>query len=291
MKYFKSFFKPQIDIPTASCLTSEDHAKLDHGLDLLRSATAEVSQAAMKTAKVLEDKLHDTEIRFFSTIDMVDDLVIIKDGKGRWKTLNKTGQVLFNWIHREYINKTDKELQEQYPLYAPCLENCIESDEAAWREGRSHRTEEYIPYAEGYRCFDVIKTPVFDSEGNRKELIVVGRDITEIIEKRQRTKACFTAINSASDIIAILDWQGLIFFCNDQFVEAFKKESYKEFVGQEFSSVMQDFPDLYKMWEAVQRNQIWHGMYHNFTLTAIPVMNGEIDPVFYIITLKKLPKQ
>lgn len=54
---------------------------------------------AVNAAIVLEQRLRDTEHRFYSTID---DLVSIKDAHGRWKTLNKVGQDLLGLKYNLY---------------------------------------------------------------------------------------------------------------------------------------------------------------------------------------------
>ena len=93
----KSFFSPK-----SYCETIDDNAdaafkqhielekdRLEGSLQLLKKTTDEVSVAAVNAAVVLEQQLRDIERRFFSTIDIIDDLVIVKDGDGRWKTLNE----------------------------------------------------------------------------------------------------------------------------------------------------------------------------------------------------------
>ena len=196
----KSFFSPK-----SYCETIDDNAdaafkqhielekdRLEGSLQLLKKTTDEVSVAAVNAAVVLEQQLRDIERRFFSTVDIIDDLIIVKDGDGRWKTLNKVGQELFGWYHGEYYNKTDHELIALFPQMKDTLSKCILTDDVAWDLGKSNRVEKYITFGNSYRILDVIKTPVFNTDGTRKELIIVGRDMTEIIEKQRRNKACFS---------------------------------------------------------------------------------------------------
>lgn len=210
----KSFFSPKSyretidDAADAADAAFKQHIelekdRLESSLQLLKKTTDEVSIAAVNATIVLEDRLRDTEYRFFSTIDTIDDLVIIKDGEGRWKTLNKVGQDLLGWHHGEYYNKTDHELIALFPQMKDTLSKCILTDDAAWNLGRSNRVEEYITFGNSNKILDVIKTPVFNRDGTRKELIIVGRDMTEIIEQQRRMKTCFHAMNS--DGCAILD--------------------------------------------------------------------------------------
>lgn len=280
----------ELNIPT---LDEHDSEKLEHSFNLLRRTTFAVTEAAADTARFLEERLRDTEYRFFSTIDSIDDFIIIKDGAGKWKTVNKAGQNLFKWIHGEYYDKTDKELLWEYPLYTETLNKCSDSDERAWRSKKSYRSQECVPYGtEGYRCFDVLKTPVFDEIGKRKELIIVGRDITEDLEKQRRMKAAFIALNSVSDIIVILDYRGNIFFCNDTFLITFNENSYEEVVGKHICDII-TIDEFENMWNVISHNGKWDGTctsdsFYNseHDLHVTPMMNGVTYPIYYICTLR-----
>ena len=212
----KSFFSPKSyretidDAADAADAAFKQHIelekdRLEESLQLLKKTTDEVSVAAVNATIVLEQQLRDTERRFFSTIDIIDDLIIVKDGDGRWKTLNKVGQELFGWYHGEYYNKTDHELIALFPQMKNTLSKCILTDDAAWNLGRSNRVEEYITFGNSNKILDVIKTPVFNNDGTRKELIIVGRDMTEVIEQQRRMKTCFHAMNSDCDGCDIMD--------------------------------------------------------------------------------------
>jgi len=274
-----------VEIPQSSI----DTARLDESLQLLRTTTVEVSEAAVSAAKVLEDRLHDSNLRFLSTIDAISDLVIIKDAEGRWQTVNTVGQRVFGWSHGEYYNKTDSELAVIYPHFKECLAVCNKTDKAAWALHKSNRSEEHIPDGRGEFIFDVIKTPIYDTDGSRKELIVVGRDVTEARKKERRMQVCFTALNSASDIIFIVDDQGKIFFCNDKFVQAFHLESYNDVVDKYVEDALPfTIPNREAMWNHVRTNHIWEQeVCPKYKMTILPVMNGAPDPIFYICTLKQ----
>ena len=290
----KKIFGKKTTPPPPPQISNADVERLDHSFNLLRTTTSAVTEAATETARMLQDQLRDTEFRFFSTIDAIEDFVIIKDGSGRWKTVNRSGQNLFKWIHGEYFDKTDLELANTHPLYTECLSQCSESDERAWLSKKTHRSRECIPYGlDGHRCFDIMKTPVFDECGNRKELIVIGRDITEEIEKQRRMNAAFVALNSASDNIIILDFRGNVYFCNDIFLQTFKINSYDEIVGHHITTILH-IDDFDNLWKAVTENHHWDGvcmpngdiceLRHNLHIT--PMMNGLPYPIYYVCTLK-----
>lgn len=282
----KLLHKSVVEIPHCPV----DTVRLDESLHLLRATTVEVSEAAISAARVLEDRLHDSTLRFLSTIDAISDLVIIKDGEGRWQTVNTVGQKVFGWVHGEYHNKTDSELAVLYPHFKECLTVCNKTDKAAWTLHKSNRSEEHIPDGHNEFIFDVIKTPIYHSDGSRKELIVVGRDVTDARKKEQRMKVCFTALNSASDIIFITDNLGKIFFCNDKFVQAFHIESYNQVVDKYIEDALPfTIPNRDVMWKHVRSNHVWEqDVCSKYKMNILPMMNGAPEPIFYICTLKQI---
>ena len=261
--------------------------RLDDSLQLLKITTNEVSIAAINAAIVLEQQLRDTEYRFYSTIDTIDDLVIIKDANGRWKTLNKVGQDIFGWHNNEYYGKTDLELSRLYPDFEYTLINCIKTDDTAWNLKKSNRVEEYICYGNTYKILDVIKTPVFHTDGSRKELIIVGRDMTEIIEKQRRTKACFHALNSASDAIVIIDSKANIVFSNDEFNRRFDIHDYQSVLNTRIINILPWLSKYDSLWQhARNNNSIKIATEEAGDILVMPMMNGLPKPIYFICTFK-----
>ena len=269
-----------------------DTERLDQSMQLLTTTTMEVSEAAISAAKALQQKLQDVERRFMSIVDSVDDLVLIKDAEGRWKTLNRVGQESFGWLHGEYYDKTDKQLIEEYPHLKQCMELCQRTDDLAWDLGQSYRCEETLPHGNEIQYLDVIKTPIFHPDGSRKELIIIGRDMTELNNRQKRTSACFTALNTASDIIVILDRFGRVFFCNDRFVHEYDHDDYNAVVGRKVEDIVELDPSYDDMWSVARQNKNWEGHTklnaagRRYTVSVVPMMNGMPEPIFYVWTLK-----
>lgn len=259
---------------------------LDDSFHLLKATTNDVAQEAVKTAKVLEDQLKDSMFRFYSTVDSISDIVIIKDGEGRWTFVNRRGQEMFGWYHHEYLNKTDDELIEEFPQFRDMLNICKRTDDVAWESRGSYRSDQKIPHGKFHYHLDTIKTPVFNPDGTRKEIIILGRDVTEIHKKNKRTKACFNALNSASDIIFIVDHQRNIFFCNDMFVKTFGFHDYTEVTGQCVCDVVPGLKCTDELWDTVRQNKTWEDNVGEYQLTVLPMMNGVPDPIYYVCTMK-----
>jgi PAS domain S-box-containing protein len=116
-------------------------------------------------------------------IDTMPDAVSFKDGEGRWLQINKFGAQLFELEGVDYKGKTDKEMAEYTDYYHDALIYCIDTDEEAWKAGKLSRCEETIPLRDGsFKTFDSFKIPIFNPDGSRKGLVVIGRDITALKE-------------------------------------------------------------------------------------------------------------
>ncbi len=116
-------------------------------------------------------------------IDTMPDCISFKDGEGRWLQINKFGAQLFELEGVDYKGKTDKEMAQYTEFYHDALIYCIDTDEEAWKAGKVSRCEEIIPLRDGSsKTFDAFKVPIFNDDGSRKGLVVIGRDITALKE-------------------------------------------------------------------------------------------------------------
>ena len=116
-------------------------------------------------------------------IDTMPDFVSFKDGEGRWLQINEFGTKLFELEGVDYRGKTDAEVAKYTDFYHDALVYCIDTDEEAWKIGTMSRCEEIIPLRNGSnKIFDTFKVPIFNEDGSRKALLVIGRDITDLKE-------------------------------------------------------------------------------------------------------------
>ncbi|MDX1807081.1 MAG: ATP-binding protein [Paenisporosarcina sp.] len=116
-------------------------------------------------------------------IDTMPDLVSFKDGEGNCLELNKFGAELFELDNYDFKGKSTEELAAHSNFYHDALLYCIDTDEEAWKAGEMSRCEETIPLRDGsHKTFDAFKVPIFNNDGSRKALLVIGRDITNLKE-------------------------------------------------------------------------------------------------------------
>ncbi|MDQ0338013.1 PAS domain S-box-containing protein [Caldalkalibacillus uzonensis] len=132
------------------------------------------------TKDPLRQQLEQNEQQLRTLINAMPDFVNFKDGEGRWLEVNQFGLELFQLKDTPYKGKKDTELAEYSPFFKEVLLGCEASDEQAWRTKSIVRCEEVIPQPDGpAKIFDVIRVPLFNPDGSRKGLVVIGRDITE----------------------------------------------------------------------------------------------------------------
>ena len=273
-----------------------DLSKLFDSFDLLQSTTKLVSDEATNTASYLKEQLNNVTYRFFQVIDSINDLVIIKDGEGRWLTANKFTQQIFGFDPNLHHGFTDLELA--VVLNNEGFSQCPISDNKAWSSTSYHREIETFEVDGKIVHFDVVKTPTFHDDGRRKELIVIGRDITKYVESERRNQFLTAALNSASDNILLISNEGIVNFCNDHFLGAFGFNSHQEIEGKSIdiiSSKLMTSAFFEKMWSTIKKNELWSGVvinkhtdgrYIKCFVSIIPIMNGSPVPLYYLTTMK-----
>ena len=143
-------------------------------------------------------------------INAIPNIICLKDGEGRWIKVNDYGIDFFQLSSMDYNGKTTGELAGLNPFYRETFLNAEFTDQRAWELKNNFQKEEIIPRPDGsFRVFDILKIPLFNPDGSRHALVVVGRDITEkkqaeqvLKQAKEEWEKTFDAI---ADIITIID--------------------------------------------------------------------------------------
>jgi PAS domain S-box-containing protein len=125
-------------------------------------------------------KLKESMDLHLELINSTPDIICFKDGEGRWLLANQADLELFHLVDVEYFGKTDEELAHfTHEVYKDSFLNCMQTDEICWNQKTLSRSDELIEKPDGSNIIlDVIKVPIFNEDGSRKNLIVLGRDVT-----------------------------------------------------------------------------------------------------------------
>ena len=185
--------------------------------------------------------------RLSTLINSMVDFVNFKDGEGRWIQSNDFGLKLFEIENVDYKGKKDSELAAYSEHFSDALRYCEISDEEAWKAGGVIRVEEHIAQPDGStKTFDTIKVPLYNEDGSRQGLVIIGRDITErknvetlLEESRQQYRSLF---EYSPDIVSMLDLNGTITNLNPQFekITGFDPE---EYIGKGIADIL---PETHK---------------------------------------------
>lgn len=138
-------------------------------------------RASAELVRLLEEKkLKISEQSLLTLIHTMPDIVVFKDGKGRWVEANNTVLQLFELEQDTYKGKTNSDFQITNEFHREMFITCEETDQEAWEARKPIIFEEEIKRSNGASLMvEYTKVPVFDHKGNRQWLIVIGRDITD----------------------------------------------------------------------------------------------------------------
>lgn len=126
-----------------------------------------------------EEVRKDNEQQILTLINSMPDLIYIQDSTGRFIEMNQYAKGLFKLEDTDYRNKHLDELFSQNDWFRN-FQNCFSNDEISWEKGTPYRFQLDIAIENQFFAnFDIIKVPTFFADGSRKNLLVIGRNITE----------------------------------------------------------------------------------------------------------------
>ncbi len=124
--------------------------------------------------------MHSSEAELRFLIDMIPELIVLKDGDGCWLMCNRPVREILCLNESEFRHKTDMELAELHPALYDILTYNQTTDEQAWNKSSTLIIEKSFEEFGGTQdIWEIVKTPFFDKYGNRERLVAVSRNITE----------------------------------------------------------------------------------------------------------------
>lgn len=151
-----------------------------HVLQHTLAAKNKQLQQEINERQQTQEALETREEQLRILIDAIPDVIIFKDAEDRWLETNAYHLKVLNKKRKEVLGCRGCDLEIPKGLLRETLQKARKRDGRAWRERHPIRDDEIMPDPHGApRDMDVIRVPIFFSDGRPKYLIVVGRDVTE----------------------------------------------------------------------------------------------------------------
>ena len=244
------------------------------------------------------------EEHFQALIDTSPDFIAVKDGRGRWLAFNDVGIRLYQLAGVNWLGKTNAEMSDLCPpQYRAVFEACARTDEIAWDTRQPARSSEVVELSDGSkRYIEVVKTPLFHKDGSRKSLMILGHDITELIQLREMCKAANQAPADDHDVIVVTNSENRIVSVNRAFTQV-TGYTEDEVIGKNpnmLASGRHDRAFYQAMWHQIQaeggwRGEIWdrrkNGEIHSKWLEIRAVYDAAGNLANYFATFSSSAKQ
>lgn len=106
-------------------------------------------------------------------------IVILKDHQGQWLQANEAGLQLFQLSTADYVGKTDEQLAQLSPMRSALLKTLASQNELAWQQANTRSDElEFLNEHGEFIAYELVRIPLFDREGKRKNMILLGHEVT-----------------------------------------------------------------------------------------------------------------
>ncbi len=220
-------------------LLREKRIKLPNGEDGILSASIDITKR-----KEAEKALKEREEQLTTLINSApEDIVCFKDHKNRWLLANKTLLRLFDLEKIDYTGKTDRQLANlTNPHYKSAFYECIKSDKKAWEAQRPTHSIETIEKPDGEKIiFDIVKVPLYHENGERKGIVLFGRNITKLEEAKkiiEESEEKFRSVwENSLDAMRLQDENERLVYVNRAFCE-FVKLPREEIIGKKITDII-----------------------------------------------------
>jgi len=161
-----------------------------------------------------------------------------------------------------YRGRSDADIALKNPHLDYLLKRFQESDQVAWESGKPHRSDEILLDQDGReRVFDTIKAPIFQPDGSRRGLVIIGRDVTDRKQAERDLALAKQVFEHSAESIIVTDRNNCIVSVNPAFAHT-TGYSAEEVIGKKPSVLRSGAHDndfYAAMWSAILGKGNWSG--------------------------------
>ncbi len=217
---------------------------------LVEGAAADITRY-----KQAEQKLRESEERFRSLIDSLDDVIYTLD------TNQRHSGVFGKWVERSglqpefFLGKTARDLfgAEAALVHEQANQRALSGESVAY--------EWSAPSPNGMLYYQTVVSPLRDSKGNITGVVGVGRDITVRKRAEEQNRMLTAALEAAANGIVITNVSGEIEWVNPAWF-ALTGYSKEESIGQNpriLKSGLHPLAFYQQMWSVILDGKVWRG--------------------------------
>jgi PAS domain S-box-containing protein len=177
-------------------------------------------------------------------IESIPDVICLKDSQGRWLAVNKPGRMLMGLEACPYKGKTMAAIKELIdPGFHDAMRLCQAFNTAAWDRDQVWRADTAIRTHAGQdMTFDVFTVPMFQTDGSRRGLTVIARDMTNLRRSEERQALLAAIIDNSPNICVIKDLDRRVVATNQAFATVAGKPL-DELIGRTDAQIFGLSPD------------------------------------------------
>lgn len=256
-------------IPDALKLPS--HQQLESEISERKAAQLELQES--------ESRLKAISQQLVSLVEAIPDAILFSDAQGRLLVINEHAIHLCRLHNLDWHGKTYRELAFWPPDHLEKQIRLFSNEEMVWDAGHLIMFEDQTVNDEGRLIeVEVRKTPIFHENGQRKGMVILCRDISNIKRAEKELRIAETTIESQEGIL-VTDENNIILRVNRAFT---RLTGYlpEEVIGQRPSILKSGHhdPAFYRaMWNTLDREKFWQGEVWDRR------KNGEIYPKWLTI--------
>jgi diguanylate cyclase (GGDEF)-like protein/PAS domain S-box-containing protein len=229
---------------------------------------------ARKMTRAFNEKTRESR----ALLDAISDPAWLVDTEGRFLAVNEALCRIARKSMEQILGTTAKE------LWTPDVaKKLLESQAAVYRERRPMREEQWFDIGNGPQPFEILRTPVYDEQGEPRGLAGVAWDMSERYVAEERRRLITHVFDHSNEAVLIMNIEGKIIALNKSFsaITGYAIEEAKGHLPTLIAAQRHDTNFFESIARGLATQNVWRGE------AWLKRKNGEDCPVFCNVSLIK----